>query len=172
MLNAILESQGGLMRQILVMGLVLMTATASLAVTRDEVAYLGGTSSVVKAGDVGTLDTAPATDLIFSTSNGRLAIAYASLQRVEYRNEVAYHLGVAPAIVVGLLKKRERKHLFTLTYSDKDGVKQVASFEVSKDLAPTLLTVLSARAPKACIAAESYHACSANTVTVTQRWRP
>jgi hypothetical protein len=160
------------MRKILLMGLVLMTAAASLAVTRDEVAYLGGTSSVMKAGDVGTLDTANATDLVFSTLNGRLAMPYESLQRVEYRNEVAYHLGVAPAIVVGLLKKRERRHMFTLTYSDKDGVKQVASFEVSKDSAPTLLTVLGARAPKACVAAESYHACPATTSSVTHRGTP
>ena len=160
------------MRQILSFGLVFMLATTSLAVTPDEVAYIGGTSAAVKSGDFGTLDTTSSTDLVFSTTKGRLSIPYASLQRVEYSKEVLFHLGVAPAIAVSLVKRRERKHVFTLTYSDKEGVQQVAVFEVSKELPAILLPVLNARSPTACILSESYRACTANTKVVMPRRVP
>ena len=153
------------MRQILSFGLVFMLATTSLAVTHNEVAYIGGTSTAVKSGDLGTLDTTSSTDLIFSTTQGSLSVPYVSLQRVEYSKEVLFHLGVAPAIVVSLVKRRERKHVFTLTYSDKEGVQQVAIFEVSKEMPEVLLPVLNARSPKACILSESYRPCTASAVT-------
>jgi hypothetical protein len=74
-----------------------------------------------------------------SSQATRFSIAYDKIKKIEYHKEVAFHLGVAPAIVVGLIKKRERKHFFTITYTDEAGVRQAAVFEVAKD-APSVVT--------------------------------
>ena len=52
--------------------------------------------------------------------------------------QVARHLGVVPAIAVGLVKRWQRRHYFRITYHDESKTQQVAIFEVSKGDAPAL----------------------------------
>jgi CDP-diacylglycerol--glycerol-3-phosphate 3-phosphatidyltransferase len=83
-------------------------------------------------------------------SANEVAIEYKNIRGYSYTSEVAYHLGVLPAIAVGLLKSRERRHFLTIRYLDSADVAQAAVFEVAKSDPQALLAVLRARAPQAC----------------------
>jgi hypothetical protein len=93
-------------------------------------------------------DTTSETSLTFEYANNKLLIPYSEIEPFEYTTEVTHHLGVLPAIAVGLLKKRESRHFFRISYRDADHVKQVAVFEVPKHMPRTLEAVLEDRAPQ------------------------
>jgi hypothetical protein len=129
---------------------VLVCCLPALAVEDGQVMYTGGSVPGVNSGVVGRLDMASDTALIFEYSGSRLAIPYAEIDSFEYSEEVTRHLGVLPAIAVGLIKERQHQHFFRISYRDGDGVSQVAIFEVSKHTPRNLNAVLRERAPKAC----------------------
>jgi hypothetical protein len=58
---------------------------------------------------------------------------------------VAHHLGVLPALAVGILKQRQHKHILQITFHQGDAPAQIAVFEVSKQAPRTLLPILNAR---------------------------
>jgi hypothetical protein len=159
------------MRQaICVLRLVIFAATAAFAATGDDVTYVGGSAVSVHAGDTGQFDYTAGKDLVFQAKTDRLAIGYDKVQKVEYRSDVTFHLGVLPAIAVGLVKKRERSHFLTLTYTDTTGASQAAVFEVAKSVPETFIAVVAARSPQACLLsvgsqrppAVNLHACRAH----------
>jgi hypothetical protein len=161
------------MRRIVAMMLVLLLATSAFGVSGNEVMYVGGSVSVLNPGDIGTFETASTKELGFVSNGKRLSVAYDQIKRIEYHKEVAYHLGVAPAIVVGLIKRRERKHFITVTYADEAGERQAAVFEVSKSAPQPLLAILAARAPQACVISQEYRPCPvAARKTFTNETRP
>jgi len=121
------------------------------AVEDGQVMYVGGTVPAMQAGVLGRLDTTSETTLTFEYSGKKLDIPYAKIISFEYSKEVARHLGVLPAIAVGLVKKRQRRHFFRISYRDESDVPQVAVFEVSKQAPQTLQAVLETRAPHACL---------------------
>ena len=136
---------------------VFVTLTASLiflvsvagAVESGQVEYVGGTVPGLKDGALGRLDMVSETALRFEAAGTVLDIPYASIESFDYTQEVSHHLGVLPAIAVGLMKSRKHKHFFRISF-DKDAAKQVVIFEVPKSLPPTLLAVLKTRAPELC----------------------
>jgi len=77
-------------------------------------------------------------------------IPYAQIDSFEYSQPVARHLGVLPAIAVGLAKKRQHRHFFQIRYRGDNDVMEVAVLEVPKQMPLTLLPVLRARSPQAC----------------------
>jgi len=96
------------------------------------------------------LDTTSEKSLTFETSGKKLLIPYADIQSFEYSTEVTRHLGVLPAIAIGLVKMRRRRHYFRISYRGADNVSQVAIFEVPKHMPRMLRAVLEARAPQTC----------------------
>lgn len=120
------------------------------AAQNDKAIYAGGTIPTLSAGTVGLLDTTSSDRLVFKCPGNRLLIPYASIDSFQYTQPVARHLGVLPAIAVALIKKRERKHLFRISYHDENGVNQVVAFEVPKQVSNTFLAILKTRAGKAC----------------------
>jgi hypothetical protein len=138
-----------------VMGLLMM-AGPMFAVEAGQVAYVSGTVTTVPLASLGKLDTSSSETLVFaadtgkSASGGNIRIDYKKILKFEYSKEVTHHLGVLPAVAVSLVKRRERKHFFTITYKDSTDAVQVAIFEVSKGDPPGLLAVLRARAPQVC----------------------
>jgi hypothetical protein len=139
------------MKRFLQLGLVLFLSLAAAALENGHVRYLGGTEPGVTAGVVGQLDTTSETLLIFEHAGNKLSIPYASIESYEYSKDVSRHLGVLPAIAIGLLKMRQRRHFFYLSYHvASETAPQVAVFEVPKDFPPTLEAILQARAPGAC----------------------
>jgi hypothetical protein len=130
--------------------LLLVVSLPTGAVEDGQVMYLGGTAPGTQQGVLGRLDTTSQTALTFESAGNKLVIAYARIESFECYEQVARHLGVLPAIAVGLVKKRQRRHFFRISYSDESGVAQVAVFEVPKRMPQTLLAVLQIRAPQGC----------------------
>lgn len=130
----------------------------AVAVEAGQAEYRGGTLPFPK-GTTGSLDSNSPTALVFryavasytaaGSGSGETDIDYKNINGFEYHTEVAYHLGVLPAIAVGLVKRRERRHYFTIKFVDSSNVVQVAIFEVPKHDPPALLETLRARAPQA-----------------------
>ncbi len=138
----------------LVLALGALLTVPVFAVEAGQVAYTSG-SLTIPQGTLGSLDTTSATALVFRYTTagagpGEIDIAYKNIGSFEYSTEVAYHLGVLPAIAVGLVKRRERKHFFTIKFTDSSDVVQAVIFEVPKNDPPGLLAILRARSPRAC----------------------
>jgi hypothetical protein len=111
---------------------------------------VGGTAPGVNVGVIGRLDTKSETALIFEYSGNKLEIAYSAIQSFEYSKEVTRHLGVLPAIAIGMFKVRRHRHFFRISYRDSNLVAQTGVLEVPKHMPRTLQAVLEARAPQAC----------------------
>jgi hypothetical protein len=125
-------------------------STQASAGEAGQVLYVGGTVAALHAGASGKLDTSSPKTLSFDSSTHKLAIPFETIDSYEYSQQVAHHLGVLPAIAVGLVKHRQRRHFFRISWHDENNTQQVALFEVSKEMPRTLLAILQARAPKGC----------------------
>jgi CDP-diacylglycerol--glycerol-3-phosphate 3-phosphatidyltransferase len=131
-----------------------VAARPCVAVEAGQVGYMSGTLTVPQ-GTIGDLDTTSPEILVFkftasSSAPGEVDIPYKKIGSFEYSTEVAHHLGVLPAVAISLVKRRERRHFFTIRFTDSSGVPQAAIFEVAKRDPPGLLAILRARAPQAC----------------------
>jgi len=126
----------------------------AFAVESGQVAYIGGTAGLGQD-RIGVFDTSSPATLVFKFkardgSSGQIAIDYKRIHSFEYRNEVARHLGVLPAMFVGMVRQRQRKHFFTINYADSSNVSQVAIFEVAKHDQQAFLEMLRVRDPQIC----------------------
>jgi hypothetical protein len=137
-------------RSVAALCLLLTLALPALAVEDEEVRYVGGTVGTLKEGVLGKLDTKSQTELTFEFSGNRLVIPFARIDSYEHSQRAAHHLGVLPAIAVGLVKMRQQKHFLRIAYRDESGTPQVAIFEVSKKMPRILLAILQERAPQGC----------------------
>ena len=130
--------------------LLLIVSLPAVALEDGQVMYVGGTRADVHVRVVGSLDITSKTALIFKYTGSTLVIPYASIESVQYSQEVTRHLGVLPAIAVGLLAKRRRRHFFHIAYRDSENVAQAVIFEVPKHIPRTLQAVLQTRSPQTC----------------------
>ena len=137
------------MKKLTALFLLLILSLSALAVDDQQVMYIGGTAPGLAAGTVGSLDTTAETALIFEHAGIKLEIPYAAIESHEYSTEVTHHLGVLPAVAVGMVRIRKHRHYFRVTYHSADGVPQVAVFEVSKQMPRSLQAVLAARSAQA-----------------------
>ena len=137
------------MKKLCLFSLLILLCLQTLAAEDDRVKYVGGTARGIKAGMVGQLDTTSDSALIFEHSAGELEIPYASIQSFESSTQVARHLGVLPAMLVGLIRARQRRHFVRVSYHDPNGVPEAVVFEVPKRMPRTLQAILDARAPNA-----------------------
>jgi hypothetical protein len=135
------------MKKLMIFCLLMALVLPVAAVDDDQVRYAGGTVPALRPGTVGRLDTTSETSLAFEYAGMKLLIPYADIRSFEYSTEVAHHLGVVAGITVALIKKRERRHFFRITYCDAGNVSQVAVFEVPKHMPRALQATLADRAP-------------------------
>ena len=137
------------MKKFFLLCCLFLFALPALAVSGSNVRYVGGTVPGIDVGAVGKINVS-GTNLVFGSSTHKVAIPYASIESVEHSSEVARHLGVLPAIVVGLLRARQRRHFVGISYRDQssDPVPQVVILEVPKDMTRTLQRVLETRVPR------------------------
>jgi hypothetical protein len=152
--GGVVSNQWAAFRGTVVVALVAMAAPA-YAVQPGQVAYEGGTAAVAKD-TVGSFELTSGTALVFQFhradgSAGQVSVDYAKIRSCEYRDEVAHHLGLLPAIGVGLVTHRERRYTFTIAYSDSANAAQVAIFEVAKADETSFHAVLRARNGSACL---------------------
>jgi hypothetical protein len=130
---------------------LLLLSLSAFALDEGHARYVGGTVQGVPAGVIGHLDTTSATSLIFEQAGNKVAIPYASIESYEYSKDVTRHLGVLPAIAVGLVKMRRHSHYFSISYrTEIGGPAQIVVLEVPKDMPRTLRAILDTRAPGTC----------------------
>ena len=129
-----------------------LLSLSSFAIDEGHARYVGGTVQGVPAGVIGHLDTTSATSLIFKQSENKVGIPYALIDSYEYSKAVTRHLGVLPAIAVGLVKMRRHSHYFSISYrTETGGPAKIVILEVSKDMPRILRAILRTRAPQACV---------------------
>lgn len=149
------------MKRLIGVSLILLSSIMLGAIDGSQVEYIAGTVATVTLGAVGHLDFSSDTTLLFEYSGGSLAIPYAAIQSYDYSQEVAHHLGVAPAIAVGLVKKRQRRHFLRISFRDQANASQVVVLEVPKQMPRMLLAVLQTRSPQGCkptaVCAQKFH---------------
>lgn len=139
------------MKRFRVLCFLLLLSFPAAAVDDGNAVYVGGTAANMTAGVVGKLDTTSDAWLTFQSAGNRLTIPYASIESYEYSTEVTRHLGVMPAIAIGLVKMRRHSHFFRISYRGQDGgAAQVAVFEVPKHMPRVLKAILQTRAPQTC----------------------
>src|SRR5258707_15703788 len=96
--------------------LLLLFSLSASALDEGHARYIGGTVSGVPTGGIGRLDTTPARSLTFEHAGNKIDIPYASIESYRYSTDVTRHLGVLPAIAVGLAKIRRHSHFFSIAY--------------------------------------------------------
>jgi len=134
------------MKKIVALFLLSLTPLATPAVDDGQVMYVGGTVAALKEGVSGKLDATSPKVLSFDYSGGKLIIPFEMIDSFEYSRQVARHLGILPAIAVGLVKHRQSRHFFRISYHDESKAPQVAIFEVIKEMPHVLRDILQARA--------------------------
>jgi len=87
-----------------------------MAVEPGQVAYVGGTA-ILKEGAVGKLDMFSETALRFESAGTVVEIPYAKIQSFEYTEQVSHHMGVLPAIAIGLSRSRKHRHYFRISFT-------------------------------------------------------
>jgi hypothetical protein len=125
-------------------------AAQAFALEGDDITYVNGTVPSVKEGIVGRVNVTPALALEFHSSAGQFSIPYARITTYQCREEAKYHLGVLPAIAVGLFAPWEKLHFVTITWQGERDTAEVATLELSKSSSEALLALLRARATEAC----------------------
>ena len=127
------------------------------ALDQGQAKYVGGTLDNSKIGVVGHL-TLSSPGVTYDSGTLRVSIPYEQIVSYRYRKNVARHLGVLPAIVVGMFKARQRRHVFSIVYIDEQKTKQVAIFEVPKQAALSMNEVLDAKGIRTCLQCEPCNA--------------
>ena len=112
--------------------------------------YIGGSAPGTRIGTTGTLDCAKSDALEFHSGSGDFSVPYAQIVAARYHEENRFRLGVLPAIAVGLLKARSKRHVVTVTWADEKGLPQVAQFEMSRQASMALVTLIRVKAPQVC----------------------
>ncbi len=130
--------------------MAMLMGVSALAMDGVAVEYVNGTAPGVKEGSTGTVDTTAAKALEFHAGGAGFSIPYDGVQVYKYCEENRFRLGVLPAVAVGILKARSKRHIVTIGWKDAHGVAQVVKLETSKDDALGLIAVLRARSTQAC----------------------
>ena len=129
--------------------LLFMFGVPAILAEQVDVTYVSGTVNLVSAETSSKLDTTSPSELELVAGSSHASIPYETVTAYEYREENRFRLGVLPAIAVGALKARSKRHLITITWKDEAGVAQTATFDTTRDGARGLVKVLEARSPQA-----------------------
>lgn len=130
--------------------LTLVPATAALGDQSLNITYLRGSVATVKEGTAGTIDKISPTAVVFRSGSDQFQIPFARITSFRYHEESQLHVGVLPAIAVGLFRAWPKRHLITITWTGESAVPEVATLEASKSVVDGILELMRARAPEAC----------------------
>jgi hypothetical protein len=128
----------------------MLSGVPAVALAGPAAEYVNGTAQGVKEGSAGRLNASLAKALEFQAGASGFSIPWDGVQIYKYREENRFRLGVLPAIAVGMLKARSKRHLVTIGWKDSDGVAQLVTLETSRDDARGLIAILRARSTQAC----------------------
>jgi hypothetical protein len=102
------------------------------AVRGDEVMYVWGTTKAIPDKSEGRLDTSNETFAKFVAKNGSLTISYKGITSLEYGQKAGRRVGAVLAVSLIALFTRKRRHYLTVGYTDEQGKRQGAIFEIAK----------------------------------------
>jgi hypothetical protein len=122
----------------------------AFAVDDMQVTYSSGTAPGVPNGSSGTLNTTSPTALEFHAASSQFSIPYSAITSFNCHDENRFRLGVLPAIAVGIVKARSKRHFVIITWQDDKGIANVVTLEMSRQRSAGLLSILRARASKDC----------------------
>lgn len=140
-----------LTKKMMAMTFLLICGAGVMQAEEVDVTYVSGTIQSVSAEATSKLDTTSASALELRAGASHVTIPYTAVTTYEYHEENRFRLGVLPAIAVGALKARMKRHLITITWMDEAKVVQTATFDASRDGAAGIVKVLEARCPEATI---------------------
>jgi hypothetical protein len=138
----------------------LVALPAFAAAPAMDATYSGGTAQIA-ADTPGTLDATSPVSLLFRSKAGEVSIPYAKIRSYEPRRDVVHHLGVLPAVAVGLVAARMRSYTTAISYGDDAGGMQVVVVETTERDQRQLQTILHARAASACLVKDFVPGCGA-----------
>jgi hypothetical protein len=128
--------------------LVLFLETAAWAgLGSGQTMYVGGTTKGVAERTEGKSSMGE-DGFIFTHKGGKLTIAYAQVNGLEYGQKAGRRVGMAIAISPLLLFSKKRRHYLTISYLDDLKQQQAAVFELGKDAIKPTLSGLEAKTNK------------------------
>ena len=149
---------------ILICALTVHSAFAGL--NRNKARYIGGTTTTLPVQSVGLLSATDEHHLTFDYEQGKapdktkfpsgsFSLPYSDITAIGYGQHASLRIGqtIALAAVAGvggllLLLSKSKSHYLTFEYTDIQGNKQAAVFEVGKDTIRPLLSSLETRTGK------------------------
>jgi hypothetical protein len=127
----------------------LFVLPADGAVRGNKAMYVGGTITGVPEKTQGTLDLSSEDVAVFNAKNGqRFEIPYRNITSLEFGQKVGRRVGAAVAVTPFLLFSKKRKHFLTIAFTDNDGNKQGAVFELAKGIVQSTLSTFETRSGK------------------------
>jgi hypothetical protein len=109
-----------------------------------EAAYVGGTASGLD-GKSGRILTADDLFLEFRSKGTEVHVEYASINLIEYGQNVDRRFVMAAVISPLFLLSKKRQHFLTVGYNDRKGKQQALVFKVGKKSIRAVLVALEAR---------------------------
>jgi len=111
--------------------------------------YVGGTVTGMPENAEGQLDLAREDAAVFTAKSGQtVSIMYKNVESLEYGQKAGRRVGVALAVSPLFLFSKKRKHFLSISFSDEQGRKQGAVFELGKGVVRDTLTTFETRSGK------------------------
>jgi hypothetical protein len=112
--------------------------------------YASGTVDAFQPETNGTLDTVPPEALGFRAAQSQFTIPYMQVTSFHFHEESKLHVGVLAMIVVALFAPWQKVDRVTIVWDGVHGNTQVATLVLSKQDGQGLISILEARAHRAC----------------------
>ncbi len=124
---------------------VLVSLPSPAAVRGDRVMYVGGTIRSIPEKTEGKLDLSGDTAMVFTAGSTRISIPYRGITTLEYGQKAGRRVGVAIAVSPVALFSKKRKHYLSIAFTDEQGNKEGAVFELAKGIVHSVVSTLEAR---------------------------
>jgi hypothetical protein len=135
---------------ILLAGLLAFGDTTAFASDGTSASYASGTVGAIAPSTAGTLDTVSLEALGFRAGQSHFSIPYTQITSFHYREESKLHIGILATIAVALFAPWEKVERITIVWSGERGDPQVATLVLGKHEGQGLMSIIEARAPRAC----------------------
>ncbi|MBI1983899.1 MAG: hypothetical protein HYS61_06845 [Acidobacteria bacterium] len=122
--------------------LALVCAVSAEAATRGTKAkYMGGTITAIAEKTEGEFDFSREDLAIFTTKKGQaISIPYKNIDSLEFGQKAGRRVGAAVVVSPLFLFSKKRKHFLSIGYTDDQGQRQGAVFELAKGIVRTTLS--------------------------------
>ena len=119
------------------------------AVRGKDVKYVGGTVTGMPENAEGQFDLSRGDGAVFTAKSGQTVfIPYKNVESLEYGQKAGRRVGVALAVSPLVLFSKKRKHFLSINFTDEQGRKQGAVFELAKGIVRSTLSTFETRSGK------------------------